>query len=63
MEMGKINDFFDHRKVRVRVRSPKNQGACGSACGKLFEVRKCVRRTVKYIATQRLALSAFCPIF
>ena len=56
MGMGKINDFFDHRKVRVRVRvrSPKNQGACGSACGKLFEVRKCVRRTVKYIATQRL---------
>ena len=38
----------------MRVRSPKNRGACASACGTIFEVRVCVRRTGKYIATQRL---------
>ena len=44
----------NYRKVQVRVRSPKYQGACGSARGNFFEVRECVRHTVKYIAAQRL---------
>ena len=35
------------------MRSLKNRGACGT----IFEVRTCVRRTGKYIATQSLVLT------
>ena len=42
--------------MRVRVRSPKKRGACASACETFFEVRVCVRRTLKYLATQRLKI-------
>ena len=38
-------------RVRVRVRSLKDQGACASACGTFFEVRVCMRRTLEYLAT------------
>ena len=44
-------------KVRVRVRSSQNRGACESACGAISEVRTCVRRTGIYIATQRLTVT------
>ena len=40
-------------KVHQRVRSPKNRGVCRT----VFEVRACVRRTLKYIATQRMITS------
>jgi hypothetical protein len=47
-------------RVRVRVRSPKNEVRCASACEKIIKVRVCVRHTVKFLATQRLNL---CRLF
>ena len=41
-------------RVRVRVRLSKTRGACEGACENFFEVRLCVRRTRKFLATQRL---------
>ena len=41
-------------RVRVWVRSPKNGGAYTSVCKTIFDVRTCVSRTGKYIATQFL---------
>ena len=41
-------------QVRVRVRSGKIEVRCASACETIIEVRKCVRHTVKFLATQRL---------
>ena len=46
-------------RVRVRVRLPKIEVQCASACETIIEVRKCVRHTVKFLATQRLIVLAF----
>ena len=46
--------LYPYEKVRVRVRSSKNEVRCASACETIIKVRVCVRHTVKSIATQRL---------
>ena len=45
--------------MRVRVRSSKSEVRCASACIAIIEVRVCVRRTVKFLATQHLELILF----
>ena len=49
--------FLLMNKVQVRVRLSKTRGACEGACENVFEVRLCVRRTRKFLATQRLQMS------
>jgi hypothetical protein len=53
----KFAKFFCGQKVRVRVRSSKNEVRCASACETIIKVRVCVRHTVKFLATQRLETS------
>ena len=43
-------------RVRVRVRSSKNDVRCASACETIIKVRVCVRHTVKFLATQHLII-------
>ena len=38
------------------MRSSKSEVRCASACVAIIEVRVCVRRTVRFLATQRLVV-------
>ena len=55
--------LFEKVRVRVQVRSSKIEVWCGSACRSVFEVRLCVRHTVKILATQRLEIRPSLNIF
>ena len=54
-----MKDRILFEKVRVRVRLSKIDVQCGSVCGSIFEVRVCVRHTVKILATQRLIMKYY----
>ena len=49
--------IFEKVRVRVRVRSTKIEVRWASACETIFDVRVCVRRTVNFLATQRLFIT------